>query len=75
MLFLQYIVTNLVLTKSSGPKSHAVSLTDDFRLPPIFAGFCVYYTDLSGGGPVAIATFPPPPAPPAPPAANSAHMP
>ncbi len=61
MLFLQYIMTNLVLTKSSGPKCHAVLLT-----APIFAGFCVYYTDLSEGGPVAIAAFPPPPAAPAP---------
>ncbi len=48
MLFLQYTMTNLVLTKSSGPKSHAVLLT-----APIFAGFCAYYTDLSGGVPAA----------------------
>ncbi len=27
MLFLQYIMINLVLTKSSGPKRHAVLLT------------------------------------------------
>ncbi len=33
MLFLQYIIINLVLTKSSGPKRHADSLT-----APIFAG-------------------------------------
>ncbi len=45
MLFLQYIMINLVLTKSSGPKSHAVLLT-----APIFAGFCVRHTDLSGEG-------------------------
>ncbi len=35
MLFLQNIMINFVLTKSSGPKSHAVSPT-----VPIFAGFC-----------------------------------
>jgi hypothetical protein len=44
MLFLQYIMINLVLTKSSGPKSHAVLLT-----APIFAGFYVGHTDLDGG--------------------------
>jgi hypothetical protein len=33
MLFLQNIITNLVLTKSSGPKRPAVLLTT-----PIFAG-------------------------------------
>jgi hypothetical protein len=43
MLFLQYIMKNLVLTKSSGPKSHAVLLT-----APIFAGFCVCHTGLGG---------------------------
>ncbi len=41
MLFLQYFMINLVLTKSSGPKRHAVLLT-----VPIFAGFCVHHTDL-----------------------------
>ncbi len=45
MLFLQYFMINLVLTKSSGPKRHAVVFT-----APIFAGLCVYHTDLSGGG-------------------------
>ncbi len=45
MLFLQYIMKNLVLTKSSGPKRHAVLLTE-----PNFAGFCVYHTDLGGRG-------------------------
>ncbi len=45
MLFFQAFMTNLVLTKSSGPKCHAVAFTG-----PIFAGFCVYHTDLSGGG-------------------------
>jgi hypothetical protein len=45
MLFLQYFMMNLVLTKSSGPKCHTVAFT-----APIFAGFCVYHTDLSGGG-------------------------
>jgi hypothetical protein len=44
MLFLQYFMINLVLTKSSGPKSHAVLLT-----APIFTGFCVSHTDLDGG--------------------------
>ncbi len=34
MLFLQYTVINLVLTKSSGPKHHAVLLTT-----PIFASY------------------------------------
>jgi hypothetical protein len=62
MLFLQYFMINLVLTKSSGPKRHAVLLT-----VPIFAGFCVHHTDHGGGGTVAIAAFPPPPAAPAPP--------
>jgi hypothetical protein len=61
MLFLQYIMINLVLTKSSGLKSRAVLLTE-----PIFAGSCVCHTDLGGGGTVAIAAFPPPPAVPAP---------
>jgi hypothetical protein len=55
MLFLQYFMINLVLTKSSDPKRHAVSLT-----APIFAGFCVHHTDLGRGGTVAIAAFPPP---------------
>ncbi len=45
MLFLQNFMINLVLTKSSGPKHHAVLLT-----APIFAGFCVHHTDLGGGG-------------------------
>jgi hypothetical protein len=43
MLFLHYIMINVVLTKSSGLKSHAVLLTG-----PIFAGFCVCHTDLGG---------------------------
>ncbi len=38
-------MTNFVLTKSSGPKSHAVAFT-----ALIFAGFCVCHTGLSGGG-------------------------
>jgi hypothetical protein len=59
ILFLQYIMINLVLTKSSGPNRHAVSLTE-----PIFACFFVCHTDLGGGGAVAIAVFPPPPPPP-----------
>ncbi len=42
---LQYIMINLVLTKSSGPKHHAVLLN-----ALIFAGFCVCYTDIGGGG-------------------------
>ncbi len=45
MLFVQYFIINLVLTKSSGPKHHAVAFT-----APIFAGFCVYHTGISGGG-------------------------
>ena len=45
MLFFQAFMTNLVLTKSSGPKSHAVAFTG-----PIFAGFSVCHTGLSGGG-------------------------
>jgi hypothetical protein len=45
MLFFQVFMTNLVLTKSSGPKSHAVAFTG-----PIFAGFSVCHTGLSGGG-------------------------
>jgi hypothetical protein len=45
MLFLQYFMINLVLTKSSGPKRPAVSLTT-----AIFAGFCVHHTDLGGVG-------------------------
>jgi hypothetical protein len=61
MIFLQYIVINLVLTKSSGLKSHAVLLTE-----LIFAGFCVSHRSW-WGGPVAIAPFPPPPAVPPPP--------
>jgi hypothetical protein len=56
MLFLQYIMINLVLTKPSGPKCHAVLLT-----APIFAGFCVYYTDLGGGGGSNYSSFPPTP--------------
>ncbi len=62
MIFLQYIMINLVLSTPSGPKCHAVLLT-----VPIFASFCVYYTDLGGGGEVIVAAFPPPPATPAPP--------
>ncbi len=49
MLFLQYFMINLVLTKSSGPKRHTVAFT-----APIFAGFCVYHTitqiSVGGGG-------------------------
>jgi hypothetical protein len=45
MLFLQTIILNLVLTKSSGPKCHVVALT-----MMIFAGFCTCHTDLSGEG-------------------------
>jgi hypothetical protein len=58
MLFLQYIMINLVLTKSSGPKSHAVLLT-----APIFV--CV--TQILGGMASSYSNFPPtPPATPAP---------
>ncbi len=45
MLFLPTFMTNLVLTKSSGPKRHAVAFT-----ALIFASFCVCHTGLSGGG-------------------------
>ncbi len=45
MLFLQYIMINLVLTKSSGPKSHAVLLTT-----PIFAGSVCVAQILVGRG-------------------------
>jgi hypothetical protein len=62
MLFLQSFIVNLVLTKPSGPKRHAVLL-----IAKIFAGFCVYHTDLGGGGAVAIAAFPPRLAAPRPP--------
>ncbi len=56
MLFLQYIIIHLVLTKSSGPKRYAVLL-----IGPIFAGFCVYHTDLGGGGGSSYSSFPPTP--------------
>jgi hypothetical protein len=45
MLFLQTIKINLVLTKSSCPKRHAVAFT-----APNFASFQVCHTDLGGGG-------------------------
>jgi hypothetical protein len=54
MLFLQTIITILVLTKSSGPKLHAVAST-----APIFARFYVCHTDISGGG-SSYSNFPPP---------------
>jgi hypothetical protein len=58
MLFFQFFMINLVLTKSLGLKCHAVLLT-----VPMFAGFCVCHTDLGGGGgEVVIAAFLPPPA-------------
>jgi hypothetical protein len=53
MLFLQTVVNNLVFTNFSGPKCHAVAFTAS-----IFAGFYVCHTDISGGGAVAIETFP-----------------
>jgi hypothetical protein len=52
MLFFTIFMINLVLTKSSGPKHHAVLLTT-----PIFAGFCVHYKDL-GGGDSSYSSFP-----------------
>jgi hypothetical protein len=55
MLFLQYIMVNLVLTKALSQKCHAVLLTG-----PIFAGFCVCLTDLGVGRAVAIAASPHP---------------
>jgi hypothetical protein len=42
ILFLQAFITNLVLTKSSGPKCHAVAFTSR-----IFAG-SLCHTDISG---------------------------
>jgi hypothetical protein len=57
MLFSQAIMTNFVLTKSSGPKRHAVLLT----VPILPVSVCVTHI-LVGGGAVAIAAFPPPPA-------------
>jgi hypothetical protein len=56
MLFLQTVLTNLVLTKSSDPKRHVIAFTE-----LIFAGFWVCHTDLSRGE-IAIAAFPPTPA-------------
>jgi hypothetical protein len=45
MVILQTFLTNLVLTKSSVPKCHAVLFT-----ALIFASFCVCYTGLIGKG-------------------------
>jgi hypothetical protein len=56
MLFLHSIMINFVLTKSSGPKRHAVLLT-----VPIFVGFCVCHTDLGGGVGSSYSSFPPTP--------------
>jgi hypothetical protein len=53
MFFLPTIMINLVLTKHSGPKHHAVAVT-----VPIFASFSVCHTGLSGRA-VAKAAFPP----------------
>jgi hypothetical protein len=61
MLFLQYIMINLVLTKSSGPKRHVVVLT-----APIFAGSCVSHRPLWRRGAVAYQLSPHPPAAPTP---------
>jgi hypothetical protein len=61
MLLLQTIMINLVFTKSSGPKHHAVLLTGT-----IFAGFCVCNKDLGGEGVSSYSSFPPTPAAPAP---------
>jgi hypothetical protein len=44
MHFFKNFIINLVLTMSSGSKRHAVAFTTS-----IFAGFCVYHTDLSKG--------------------------
>ncbi len=44
MLFFLIFMPIFVLTKSSGPKSHAVAFT-----ALIFDGFCVCHTVLSGG--------------------------
>ncbi len=54
-----YDYGNLVWSKSSGPKCHAVAVT-----ALIFVGFCVSHrSQLEWGGTVAIAAFPPPPCP------------
>jgi hypothetical protein len=45
MLFLQTFMTNLVLTKSSGPKHHAVAFT-----APIFLPVSVCITQISARG-------------------------
>ncbi len=63
MLFLQTIMINLAVTKSSGPKCHAVALT----VPILPVSVCVIQILVRGGGAVAVAAFPPPPAAPAPP--------
>jgi hypothetical protein len=44
MLFLQIFMTNLVLTKSSGPKHHVVAFT------VLFLPFSMCVTQISGGG-------------------------
>ncbi len=45
MLFSKIVMDNLVLTKLSCPKGHAVAFT-----APIFVGFFVCHTNLSRGG-------------------------
>ncbi len=46
MLFLQYFMINLVLTKSSGPKRHAVA----FSAPILPVSVCVTQISVGGGG-------------------------
>ncbi len=45
MLFLQYIMINLVLTKSSGPKRHAVA----FTAPILPVSVCITQISVGGG--------------------------
>ncbi len=46
MLFLQYFIINLVLTKSSGPKRHAVA----FTAPILPVSVCITQISVGGGG-------------------------
>jgi hypothetical protein len=56
MLFSQYIMINLVLTNSSGPKRHVVALT-----APIFSVSCVSHRPLWRRGAVEYQLSPHPP--------------
>jgi hypothetical protein len=46
MLFLQYFMKNLVLTKSSGPKRHSVA----FTAPILLVSVCITQISVGGGG-------------------------